>query len=126
MNLKCVYAVHRTLGPGFLEKVYERALLIELKKAELKAEAQVSINVYYDEIVIGDYFADILVENEIVLELKAIQNLLKEHEVQLVHYLTATGRDIGLLINFGSDSAQIKRKYSVYKSRHRHDSHGLR
>jgi GxxExxY protein len=77
----------------------------------LKAEAQVAINVVYDDIVIGNYFADIIVEDEIILELKAVQNLLKEHEVQLVHYLTATNKDIGLLINFGSDSAEIKRKY---------------
>jgi GxxExxY protein len=113
----CVYTVHGQLGPCFLEKVYERALLIELKKAGLKVEAQVAINVIYDGVVIGDYFADILVENEIILELKAVQNLLKEHEIQLVHYLTATNKDIGLLINFGSKSAEIKRKYRIYKPR---------
>ena len=115
--IACVYKVHNKLGSGFLEKVYERALMIELRKVGLKAETQIPIEVNYDGIVIGNYFADILVENDIILELKAVQNLLKEHEVQLVHYLTATGKDIGLLINFGSESAEIKRKYRIYRKR---------
>jgi GxxExxY protein len=109
----CAYKVHNTLGAGFLEKVYENALLIELKNHGLVAESQVPLKVFYDGVIVGDYFADIIVENEIVLELKAIENLHSIHEVQLVNYLNATDIEIGLLINFGS-SVKIKRKFKTY------------
>ncbi|MCD4694717.1 MAG: GxxExxY protein [Bacteroidales bacterium] len=112
--ISCAYKVHNTLGAGFLEKVYENAMMIELKKAGLNVEQQHNIPVYYDSTIIGDYYADIIVENEVILELKAVENLTKIHEVQLVNYLQGTGIEIGLLINFGS-SVKIKRKYKDYK-----------
>ncbi len=106
----CAFKVHRTLGPGFLEKVYERALLIELRRNGLKASSQVPVDVYYEGEVVGEYFADLLVEEKVICELKAMNSLTRESEVQLVHYLMATGLDIGLLINFGT-SVGVKRKY---------------
>src|SRR5574337_2180626 len=106
----CAYAVHNALGPGFLEKVYENALRIELEEAGLAVAQQQPISVRYRERVVGDFFADLLVENRVLIELKAVLNLTKEHEVQLVNYLTATGIDDGLLINFGP-SVEIKRKF---------------
>ncbi|MEM7369553.1 MAG: GxxExxY protein [Bacteroidota bacterium] len=107
------HQVHNTLGSGFLEKVYENALLIELEKRGLKAQQQYPVSVYYEDQKVGDYYADLLVEEQIVIELKAVEHLIDIHEVQLVNYLKGTGLDIGLLINFGS-SVQIKRKYREY------------
>lgn len=110
----CAFKVHNSLGSGFLEKVYENALRIELSGAGLKVEQQIPIQVYYQGEVIGDFVSDLLVEKRLVVELKAIEKLTKLHEAQLVNYLTATGLDIGLLINFGK-SVQIKRKYKNFK-----------
>jgi GxxExxY protein len=106
--------VHRTLGPGFLESVYQNALLYELRKSGLVAEPQKCIQVFYDEIMVGDFLADILVEGRIVIENKAVRVLAAAHEVQLVNYLTATGIEIGLLLNFGSERLEFKRKYCDY------------
>jgi GxxExxY protein len=105
----CVYRVYNQLGAGFLEKIYENALMIELKRAELSAQPQYPIKVYYNEIIIGDYVADIVVEDKVIIELKAVNNLVKAHEAQLVNYLKATKIEVGLLINFG-DQITIKRK----------------
>jgi len=107
--------VHRVLGPGFLESVYKRALLIELHREGLQAEEEKRINVFYEEVSVGDFSVDILVEDEIILELKAVESLIKFHEVQTVNYLTATGLDTGLLINFGSERLQFKRKFRERK-----------
>jgi GxxExxY protein len=104
-----VFEVNRLLGPGFLEKVYENALLIELRERGLKAESQVPIRVSYKGEEVGEYFADIIVENELILELKAVQCLEKIHEAQLLNYLKATGKKLGLLINFTYPKAVIKR-----------------
>lgn len=104
-----VFEVNRVLGGGFLEKVYENALLIELKDRRLKAENQVPIKVHYKGNVVGEYVADILVEDNVVLELKAVDQLDKIHEAQLLNYLKATGIRIGLLINFKYPKAEIKR-----------------
>ena len=104
-----VFEVNRELGPGFLEKVYENALLIELKERELKAEKQVPIKVEYKGKIVGEYFADIVVENQIIIELKAVELLQKIHEAQLLNYLKATGYKIGLLVNFTHPKAEIKR-----------------
>lgn len=112
----CAYAVHNALGPGFLEKVYENALRIELQESGLSVAQQHPIPVRYRGLVVGDFFADLMVEGRVIMELKAVQKLAKEHEVQLVNYLTATGIDDGLLINFGS-SVEVKRKFRVYKAR---------
>jgi GxxExxY protein len=112
----CAYRVHNELGSGYLEKVYENALRIELTEAGLPVNQQHPIPVFYREQLVGDYFADLLVSDCLIVELKAIRTLAKEHEVQLVHYLTSTGIDDGLLINFG-ESVEEKRKFRVYKKR---------
>lgn len=114
MIIGCAYRVHNVLGPGFLEKVYENALRLELEEAGLMVRQQALILVYYKGHVVGEYYADVIVEDRVILELKAVQTLAKEHEVQLVHYLTATNIENGLLINFGA-SVQIKRKYKTYR-----------
>jgi GxxExxY protein len=110
----CAYKVHNTLGPGFLEKVYENALRIELEKLGLRVKQQEPISVEYEGQVVGEYYADLWVDERVVVELKAAQALAKEHEVQLVNYLTATRIDLGLLLNFGP-SVQVKRKFREYK-----------
>ena len=104
-----IFEVNRVLGYGFLEKVYENALLIELIKRGLKAKAQVPINVEYKGEIVGEYFADIVVEDKVVLELKAIESLQKIHEAQLLNYLRATKYKVGLLVNFTHPKAEIKR-----------------
>ena len=111
----CTYKVHSALGPGFIEKVYENALRIELEKIGLRVKQQEPINVIYDGQVVGEYFADLWVDERVVIELKATQSLVKRHEVQLVNYLTATGIDCGLLLNFGP-SVEVKRKFREYKA----------
>ena len=110
----CAYRVHNELGPGFLEKVYENALRIELDEAGLAVEQQRPVPVRYRGQVIGDFYADLMVEGRLIVELKSVRNLVKEHEVQLVNYLAATGIDDGLLINFGS-SVDVKRKFRQYR-----------
>ena len=104
-----VYEVFRVLGHGFLEKVYENALIIELKNYGLKAQNQFPIKVNYKGTEVGDYFADILVEEEVLVELKAVEFLQKIHEAQLLNYLKATNYKIGLLVNFYHPKARIKR-----------------
>ena len=106
----CAYKVHNVLGPGFLEKVYENALKLELKKLGIDVRQQVKLPVWYEGQQVGVYFPDLWIEGELIIEIKAALNLAPEHETKLIHYLTATGIDVGLLINFGS-SVQIKRKY---------------
>ena len=118
--IACCFEVHKALGAGFLEKVYENALMIELEKHGIKARQQIPISVKYQGIAVGEYFADILVDDRIVCELKANEYLAKEHEVQLVNYLTATGCEIGLLINFGR-SVGIKRKFREYRPSNRRE-----
>jgi GxxExxY protein len=105
------YTVYNQLGFGFLEKVYERALLIELKKRGLLAQAQVPIKVYYAGEVIGNYFADILVENLVIVELKAGNGLIEEHEAQLLNYLKATEIEVGLLKFWFKSSCKKKNIY---------------
>ena len=105
----CIYMVSNTLGSGFLEKVYENALSIELIERGLKAENQVPIKVKYKGKEVGEYFADIIVENKVILEIKAIETLQRIHEAQLLNYLKATEYKIGLLVNFTYPKAQIKR-----------------
>ena len=104
-----VFEVIRVLGAGFLEKVYENALLIELLKRGLKAESQVPLKVSYKGEVVGEYVVDILVEDAVILELKAVEQIQKIHEAQLLNYLKATGVNIELLINFKYPKAEIKR-----------------
>jgi len=113
----CAMKVHSTLGPGFLESVYEMALVHELAKAGLKAECQKPITVTYDGIVVGEFCADLFVEDTVMVENKAVQALHHVNEVQLVNYLTATCVDIGLLLNFGSDRLQFRRKHRTYRAK---------
>ena len=111
--IACAFKVHNTLGGGFLESVYKNALLIELEKSTLHANAEQPISVYYEGHLVGSFCADIIVENTIILELKALESLAKIHEVQLVNYRKATGFDLGLLINFGPASVTVKRKTRI-------------
>jgi GxxExxY protein len=104
-----IFEVNRVLGPGFLEKVYENALMMELRSQGINAESQVPIKVHYKGNVVGDYFADIIVENLILMELKSSERLDKIHEAQLLNYLHATGYKVGLLVNFTHPKAVIKR-----------------
>ena len=110
----CAYKVHNALGPGFLEKVYENALRIELEKLGFNIKQQEPLNVRYEGQLVGEYFVDLWVNGRLVIELKAVQALTQRHEVQLVNCLTATGVDNGLLLNFGP-SVQAKRKFREYK-----------
>jgi len=103
------YRVYNKLGYGFLEKVYENAMMIELKKEGIFAIAQAPIRVLYDNIIIGEYYADILVEDKVIVEIKAARQLAEEHEAQLLNYLKATDIEVGLLLNFGV-KPEIKRK----------------
>ena len=107
--IKCFYIVYNSLGFGFLEKVYENALMIELSKNGLKAEKQRPIKVFYNNQPVGAYFADIIVEDSIIVELKAAEFVVEEHELQLINYLKATEIEIGLLLNFGKNP-EFKRK----------------
>ena len=104
-----VFEVNRILGSGFLEKVYENALLIELKTRGLKAESQVPVKVFYKEKTVGEYIVDILVEKKVIVELKTVEKFDKVHEAQLLNYLKASGIQIGLLVNFKHPKAEIKR-----------------
>jgi len=105
----CIYEVFRQLGAGFLEKVYERALVWELKSAGLKAETQKPVTIRYKGHVVGNYVADLVVEGKVLVELKAQKELGREQEAQILNYLKATGIRIGLLVNFGYPKAVIKR-----------------
>ena len=101
--IKAYYQVYNKLGFGFLEKVYENAMMIELKRLDLKCEKQKPITVNYDGFNIGEYFADIIVNDCVIIELKAAEELAPEHEAQLVNYLKATEIEVGLLLNFGKE-----------------------
>lgn len=107
--LRAFYNVYNSLGYGFLEKVYENAMIIELQSLNLQCEQQKNIKVKFKEFIIGDYFADIPVENQIIIELKASEIIRSEHEAQLINYLKATDIEVGLLLNFGK-LPQYKRK----------------
>jgi len=109
------YKVYNQLGFGFLESVYKKAMIIELTKTNLKLEAEKSLKVYYNKQVVGDFYIDLFVEDAVIVELKSVQNLAKEHEVQLVNYLNALKKETGLLINFGPSGVEVKRKYRQTK-----------
>ncbi len=105
------YSVYNRLGYGFTEKVYENALALELRKLGLQVEQQKPIKVYYDGQVVGEYFADIVVNGAVILELKAVRRFLKEHEAQLLNYLKATTVEVGMLLNFGPKSDFRRKVY---------------
>jgi GxxExxY protein len=104
------YNVYNKMGFGFLESVYEKCLLIELAKNGLKAESQKPIIVKYDNEVVGEFKADVIVEDTVILELKSVKQIMQAHEVQLVNYLVATGKPVGLILNFGEQKVEVKRK----------------
>ena len=101
--IKAFYNVYNQLGYGFLEKVYENGMMIELKRLGLKAEKQKQLKVFYDELEIGKYYADIIINDCVIVELKAAEAICPEHEAQLVNYLKATDIEVGLLLNFGKE-----------------------
>ena len=107
--IRAYYTVYNKLGYGFLEKVYENAMMIELPKFGFDCKSRFPIKVYYDDKPIGDYFADIIVNDAVIVELKAAESLCEEHENQLINYLKATNIEVGLLLNFGNEP-QFKRK----------------
>lgn len=109
-TIGCAYRVFNRMGFGFLESVYEKCLLIELRKPGLRAEAQKPITVHYDGQIVGEFIADIVVEDTIIVELKSVRKLALCHEVQLVNYLVATGKPVGLLLNFGEQGVEVRRK----------------
>jgi len=106
----CAYRVYNKMGFGFLESVYEKCLLIELKKEGLQAESQKAIIVKYENEIVGQFTADILVEDTIILELKSVKQIIQAYEVQMVNYLVATGKEVGLILNFGERKVEVKRK----------------
>jgi GxxExxY protein len=103
------YEVHKHLGHGFLESVYVNALMLELAACGLQAVAQAPLEVTYKGTIVGMYFADIVVEGNVICELKAVRTLAPEHEAQLLNYLKGTGIKVGLLLNFGATGVQVKR-----------------
>lgn len=103
------FAVHRELGPGFLEKVYETALLIELSEQRVSGTPQAEIPVFYRSRPVGIYYADILVDGKVICEIKAVQAIIPAHQAQLLHYLKATGLQLGLILNFGAPSLEFRR-----------------
>ena len=105
------YQVYNQLGFGFLESVYKKAMVIELGKNNLEVEEEKPLDAYYDDQVVGHFYVDLFVEDEIVVELKSTQSIAKEHEVQVVNYLKGLQKDIGLLINFAPHGVEVKRKY---------------
>jgi GxxExxY protein len=109
--ISAAYKVHKMLGFDFLESVYKNAMIIELNNCHHQVEIEKPLTVFYEGKVVGDFYADLLVEGEIIVELKAVQHLVKEHEVQLVNYLNALKKEIGRLINFGPSGVEVKRKY---------------
>jgi GxxExxY protein len=109
--IECCLEVLKELGSGFLESVYEKALLVALSQKGLRTRAQVPLQVKFRGEIVGEFFADIMIENKLVVELKAVKALLPEHQAQVINYLKATGTDVGLLVNFGTPKLEVKRCY---------------
>ena len=105
----CAYKVSNSLGIGFVEKVYENALVVALRKASLKVSQQHPIKVAFEDVIVGEFFADLFVEEKILVELKAVSMLTQEHTAQALNYLRATGVEVCLLINFGKPRVEIRR-----------------
>ena len=117
--LNAFYVVYNGLGHGFLEKVYENALALELRERSLKIQQQRRVDVWYKESRVGDYYADIVVDDKIILELKAAEAIAPAHEAQLINYLNATEVEVGLLLNFGPKPQFIRRILTNDKKRNR-------
>jgi len=106
----CAYRVYNKMGFGFLESVYEKCLMIELRKLGIRADAQKPIAVRYDGELVGEFVADVVVEDAVIVELQSVRRVVLSHEVQLVNYLVATGIPVGLLLNFGEKQVEVRRK----------------
>ncbi|MEW6607413.1 MAG: GxxExxY protein [bacterium] len=120
--IKSFYQVYNTLGYGFLEKVYENALIIELKKLGFYISQQQNIRVYYNGQEVGDYYADIVVNDQVIIELKSAESLREEHKAQLINYLKATDKEVGLVLNFGK-TPEFKRV--IFTNDRKEIEHGL-
>lgn len=112
----CACHAYNTLGAGFLEPVCQRAMEIALKRAGLRFERQPALNVYLEGEEVGEYFADLLMPDVVIVEIKAVRRLAVAHEIQLVNHLAATGLEVGLLINFEEEGIEIRRKVRVLKA----------
>ena len=110
----CAFKIYNRMGFGFVESVYENCMMIELEKAGLQAEAQKDIKAFYDDKMVGRFVVDVLVEDIVVVELKSVSAIVQAHEVQLVNYLVATRKPVGLIINFGEFEVEVKRKVNKY------------
>ncbi len=108
--IACAYTVYNKMGYGYLESVYERCMLIELADAGLNTEAQKGLKVLYKGRIVGDFVADIIVNDTVIVELKSVSKIVKAHEIQLVNYLVSTNKPVGLILNFAKDKVEIKRK----------------
>lgn len=106
----CAFRIYNKMGFGFLESVYEKCMHIELKKLGLKFDMQKKITVFYENEVVGEFIADLIVNDIVIVELKSVKRIVKAHEIQLVNYLVATKKPVGLIINFGEKKVDIKRK----------------
>lgn len=111
----CALRVHTTLGPGFVESVYQNALACEFRKSAIPFSTEVRLRVRYGGEIVGEFVADMIVDDRLLIENKAVRALTPAHEVQVVNYLTATGIEIGLLFNFGAGRLQIRRKVRTYR-----------
>ncbi len=110
--IKAFYKVYNTLGYGFLEKVYENALIFELRNDGLDVVSQMPINVYYSNQIVGEYYADLCVEGFVIVELKSVDNIIMAHEAQLINYLKATEKEVGLLLNFGKKPEYFRKVFT--------------
>lgn len=119
----CAFEVINELGSGFLESVYERAMLIALSDANISAESQTPVNVEFRQKSVGDFYADLLVEGKVLVELKAVKALAPEHQAQIINYLNATGIEVGLLINFGNSKLEFKRFTRSKEKNPEHPAH---
>ena len=119
--LQCCFEVSNELGAGFLESVYERALIVALTQKGLTVVAQVPLKVQFHGVIVSDYFADLIVEDLVLVELKAVSRILQEHKAQVINYLTATGFPTGLLVNFGTPRIEYFRLHP----RQQHPVHPL-
>lgn len=115
--LECYYQVYNTLGYGFLEKVYETALMRSLQKAGLRVVRQVPVGVWFEGEIVGEYFADLIVKDRVIIEVKAVEKLCEEHDAQLVNYLKATRIEVGLLLNYGKRPEFRRRVFSNVNKR---------
>ena len=109
----CAYKIYNKMGHGYLESVYEKCMLIELDRIGLNAEAQKPIKVFYEGQAVGNFIADIIVNDTVIVELKSVTRIVKAHEVQLVNYLVTTNKPVGLILNFAKDKVEVKRKVKV-------------